>query len=157
MDLNADTEGIVSPHRLCGICQAIIESYTQDEYWRLEKDADEPTISSTSSYDVSLYDVSLENALPYIGPPFNGPQLSYHARPAEVRQSADSGCHLCSLLLGALDIKREYVSFMTEENIVLTPGACRNTRYTGCQKIQINFEVEIKNAHLDKEWMSTLR
>ncbi|KAH7082191.1 heterokaryon incompatibility protein-domain-containing protein [Paraphoma chrysanthemicola] len=146
MNLNADTEDIVSPYRLCGICQAIIESYTQDEYWRLEKDADETTVSPTSfGY------VSLENRSTYTGPPFNGPQVRYHARPAEVRQSADRGCHLCSLLLGAFDNANECLSYMTKKNIVLTASACRNTRYTGCQKIQITLEAEKKETYHNEE------
>ncbi|KAH7070493.1 heterokaryon incompatibility protein-domain-containing protein [Paraphoma chrysanthemicola] len=151
MDLNADTEDMVSPHRLCGICKAIVESYTQDEYWRLEKDVDDTNVSSTS-----FGDAYGENLSPCTGPPSDGPHLSYHVRPAEVRQSADSGCHLCSLLLGALEDTNECVSYMTEKNIVLTASACRNTRYTGCQNIWINFEAEMKETQHNEEFMLLL-
>jgi len=43
-----------------------------------------------------------------------------------------------------------------DKSIVLAASACRNTRYTGCQKIQINFEAQGGETH-EHNWFRLSR
>lgn len=115
------------PHRLCDLCIDAVTIFTQGGFW--EEDARIPWREPADGKPELDHD-SLYSTRPHL----QKPEVTHHDNPQRLRESADRGCHLCSLLLATFEAQHPAVH---SSQLRLVSDATRRKRTNGCQQIRI--------------------
>ncbi|KAJ8108701.1 hypothetical protein OPT61_g7989 [Boeremia exigua] len=99
MDLVSDHETTVVPHQLCSLCQEATALYTKIGPWNLHSSVDEESLDGQK--------------------PKSWPCMPHHASTDDLKASAASGCHLCTLFLRCMP--DESAISATQEQLYIYP------------------------------------
>ncbi|XPT02988.1 hypothetical protein M3J09_012091 [Ascochyta lentis] len=115
-----EADEFVTPYQLCDICKSLVGACTKKELW-------------DDGCEYTSDDGHVEYPLWQELPPLDTPWPSY-ATLAQLRQSADDGCHLCSIFANQPTFGKN-----SDSQLAITPSRIGYVNNRRCQTLDINF------------------
>lgn len=98
-------DAIVEPYRICPLCMRVVAEYTSESFWSVDgRGVEEMDMIAVDALR-DLQDAGWTQNSKSVD--FEGPDIDHYSGGTDLFRSADSGCHICSLLMPSRETPSE--------------------------------------------------